>query len=31
MELEDAVAPSGTFDYGPRFDRFQQLTEELVG
>jgi xylulokinase len=31
MELEDSVAPSGTFDYGPRFDRFQQLTEQLVG
>lgn len=31
MELEDAVDPSGTFDYGPRFDRFQQLTEELAG
>ena len=31
MELEDALAPSETFDYGPRFDRFQQLTEELAG
>ena len=31
MEVDDAVAPSETFDYGPRFDRFQELTEELVG
>ena len=31
MELEDALVPSETFDYGPRFDRFQQLTEELAG
>ncbi|HEX7538597.1 MAG TPA: hypothetical protein VF391_16525 [Dermatophilaceae bacterium] len=31
MELEDAVAPSGTFDYGPRCDRFQHLTKELAG
>jgi xylulokinase len=31
MELEDPVAPGETFDYDPRFDRFQELTEELVG
>jgi len=31
MELEDAVTPNATFDYDPRFDRFQELTEELVG
>src|SRR5665811_36518 len=31
MELEDALTPSATLDYDPRFDRFQQLTEELVG
>jgi xylulokinase len=30
MELEDPVDPSETFDYDPRFDRFQELTEELV-
>jgi len=31
MELEDALTPSATFDYDPRFDLFQELTEELVG
>jgi len=31
MELEDVLTPSATFDYDPRFDRFQELTEELVG
>jgi xylulokinase len=30
MELEDALTPTATFDYDPRFDRFQELTEELV-
>jgi xylulokinase len=31
MELEEPLAPGETFDYDPRFDRFQELTEELVG
>jgi xylulokinase len=31
MELEDALAPNAAFDYGPRFDRFQELTEAPVG
>ena len=31
MPLDDALLPRATFDYGPRFDRFQELTEELVG
>ena len=31
MQLDDALFPKATFDYGPRFDRFQELTEELVG
>jgi len=31
MELEDPVAPSGNFDYDPRFGRFEELTEELGG
>ena len=30
MELEDALSPNSAFDYGPRFQLFQELTEELV-